>query len=246
MAYPDPVVERPGRYLLSAALDSEPTAESPYPFDIPAVRAFVEPIEFGAVTVFVGENGSGKSTIVEGLAVATGFNAEGGGRNLRFETRSTHSDLWRDLTLRWRQRSAWGWFLRAETFYGMANHVTADGALAQKLPPLHDMSHGESFIALLEDRFAEKGFYLMDEPESALSFSGQLRLLRLMHEVVGEGGQFVIATHSPLLMSYPGAVLYECDDDGLRRVGFDDVSVVQLWKHFLGAPDRFLRPLLDD
>ncbi len=225
------------------------TAGSPgagYPFDIPAVRALASPITFGDVTVFVGENGSGKSTIVEALAVASGYNAEGGSRHLRFDTHATHSELWRSLSLNWRQRSAWGWFLRAETFYGMATHVSADPSLQARLPALHDVSHGESFVALLEDRFAEKGFFLLDEPESALSFQGQLRLLRLIHEVVAEGGQFVLATRSPLLMSYPGAVIYECDGDGLHRSTFGDLQVVGLWKNFLDRPDRFLRPLLED
>lgn len=217
-----------------------------YPFDIPAVRALTTPITFGDVTLFVGENGSGKSTIVEALAVASGYNAEGGSRHLKFDTHATHSELWRSLSLNWRQRSAWGWFLRAETFYGMATHVSADPKLQEKLPILHDVSHGESFVALLEDRFAEKGFFLLDEPESALSFQGQLRLLRLIHEVVAEGGQFVLATHSPLLMSYPGAVIYECDGDGLHRSTFDELQVVGLWKNFLDSPDRFLRPLLED
>ena len=234
-------------YLLSAEV-SEGSGDG-YPFGLPAVRALSD-IEFAPVTVFVGDNGTGKSTLVEALAVAAGFNAEGGSRNLQFETYATHSELASSLRLRWARRPRWGWFLRAETFYGMATHITLDddifSGVASLFPDLHHRSHGESFLTLIDSRMSDDGLYLLDEPESALSFHGQLKLLATMHDACANGAQFVIATHSPMLMAYPGARIYEFDDDGARDVSFDDVSVVGLWRTFVESPDRFFRHLFED
>jgi predicted ATPase len=210
----------------------------------------LDDIELGAVTVLVGNNGSGKSTVVEALAVACGFNAEGGSRNLRFETHGTHSELARHITLRWRRQAQWGWFLRAETFYGMATRIVTDDhplhGIASLFPDLHSASHGESFISLMESRFGDPGLYIMDEPESALSFHGQLHLMRLIHDAVREGSQFVIATHSPMLMRVPDAVIYLLNDDGLVRADYDDLEVVQLWRRFMIQPESILDHLLSD
>lgn len=185
-------------YLVGAACDGD-TGER-YPFSLPAVASLSE-VEFAPVTILVGDNGTGKSTIVEALAVAAGFNAEGGSRNLRFETYATHSDLAEHLTLRWERRPRWGWFLRAETFYGMASRIHTDhdpvSGVNAMFPDLHNRSHGESLLALIESRMTGDGLYLLDEPESALSFHGQLKLLASMHRTVAEGAQFVMATHSP-------------------------------------------------
>jgi predicted ATPase len=234
-------------FLRSMGLESSaPT--SGYPFDLPAI-AGIDDLEFGPVTIFVGENGSGKSTIVEALATTAGFNAEGGSTNLRFTTHATHSDLGTHLKLRWRQRPSWGWFLRAETFYGMATHITRDtgeDGLAGYFPNLHGNSHGESFLSLIGHRFADRGFYVMDEPESALSFQGQLQLLRVIHDGIGDGSQYVIATHSPLLMRMPGATIYELGVDGIHRRDYEDLSIVNLWRRFLEAPDRLLETLFAD
>jgi predicted ATPase len=218
---------------------------SAYPFGLPAVRGL--DLALGAVTVLVGDNGSGKSTIVEALAVAAEFNAEGGGRNLRFETLATHSELHRHLELRWRRRPRWGWFLRAETFYGMASRITLDDdrrtGIAALFPDLHGRSHGQSFLALIESRFAAPGLYVMDEPESALSFQGQLQLLRVVHDGVAAGSQFVMATHSPILMRAAGATIYELGDHVPRRTRYDELTAVQLWRRFLEDPDRLLEVL---
>jgi predicted ATPase len=239
-------------YLLSAEV-SEGSGNG-YPFELPAVRALAD-IEFGPVTVFVGDNGTGKSTLVEALAVAAGFNAEGGSRNLQFETYATHSPLASSLELRWARRPRWGWFLRAETFYGMATHITLDDevddhgrpvGVASLFPDLHNRSHGESFLTLIDSRMSDDGLYLLDEPESALSFHGQLKLLASMHDACTKGAQFVIATHSPMLMAFPGARIYEFDDHGAHAVSFDDVSVVGLWRTFVDSPDRFFRHLFED
>jgi predicted ATPase len=241
-------------YLLSAELSDGSGESDGYPFGLPAVRALPD-IEFAPVTVFVGDNGTGKSTLVEALAIAAGFNAEGGSRNLQFESYATHSALASSLRLRWSRRPRWGWFLRAETFYGMATHITLDDdvddrgrplGVAKLFPDLHHRSHGESFLTLIESRMRDDGLYLFDEPESALSFHGQLKLLGIMHDACAIGAQFVIATHSPMLMAYPGARIYEFDDDGAHAVLFDEVSLVGLWRTFLESPDRYFRHLFDE
>jgi predicted ATPase len=226
-----------------------------YPYDLAAVAGLrAEPIMFGDVTVLVGQNGSGKSTLIEAIAVAAGFNAEGGSSNLRFTTMSTHSELSRHLTMNWNRRPRWGWFLRAETFYGMASHIAHDSEVDERgrplgvagmFPDLHAQSHGESFLRLIESRFGDAGFYVMDEPESALSFQGQLGLLRFMRDAVAAGSQFVIATHSPVLMRMPGATIYELDD-GIAARDYDDLTVVELWRRFMNAPERILDSLLAD
>lgn len=236
-----------GPYLRSVGLAAS-APDSGYPFDLPAVRDL--DLHLGPLTVLVGDNGSGKSTIVEAIAVRAGFNAEGGGRNLRFETMATHSDLHLHLTLRWGRRPSWGWFLRAETFYGMASHIAADNdpetGMARMFPDLHGRSHGESFITLITSRLGPRGFYLLDEPESALSFQGQLQLLRFIHDAVDSGSQFILATHSPVLMRAEGATILELDETGVDDVVYDDVASVGLWRSFLAAPERMLDVLYAD
>jgi predicted ATPase len=237
-----------GRFLRRVRL-AERAPRDAYPFAIPAVRELAS-VPFGAVTCLVGDNGTGKSTIVEALAVAVGFNAEGGGRNLRFATHATHSDLHEHLELVWNERPRWGWFLRAETFYGLASHVVQDNdpwwGVDALFPDLHGGSHGESFIDIALARFRAAGFYLLDEPESALSLVGQLRLLRIVHDSCSAGSQFVVATHSPLLMAFPGATIIELDEYGAHQRDYDDVEVVGLWRRFLADPGSFLGPLLAD
>jgi len=222
---------------------------SGYPFNLPAVIALPE-MSFGAVTILVGDNGSGKSTLVEGLAVAAGFNPEGGSRNLKFETHDTHSRLSEALRLEWSKKPRWGWFFRAETFYGMATHIERDNdpqsGVASIFPDLHNRSHGESFLTLAESRLSSKGLYFLDEVESALSFHGQLRLMRIMHESCAKGAQFIMATHSPLLMAFPGAKIYELTDSGATEQPYGKVEAVQMWRRFLDAPDRVFGDLFDE
>lgn len=222
--------------------------ESVHPFDLPVLRALDElPLDPG-VTLLVGENGSGKSTLVEAIAVAAGFNAEGGSRNFAFATRDSTSPLHDHLRLvRSPGRPATGFFLRAESFFNVASQVETLGvAEAYGDRSLHEQSHGESFLSLVLHRFGAEGLYVMDEPEAALSPQGQLALVRAMHDLVAAHGQFVVATHSPLLMAYPGATILELDDEGIHEVAYDDLAHVQLYRSFLDAPDRFLRALLDD
>jgi predicted ATPase len=237
-----------GRFLRRARLAAS-APDDGYPFDLAAVKALPW-LSFGQVTFLVGDNGTGKSTIIEALAVAAGFNPEGGSKNLQFSTYATHSGLAREIELVWDRRPGWGWFLRAETFYGMAAHIATDNdpltGVKVLFPDLHGESHGESFVDLALSRFRRTGFYLLDEPESALSIQGQLTLLRVMQDSCREGSQFIVATHSPVLMAFPGALLYHIDDDGPTRLAYDEVPAVQLWRRFLVDPPSFLRHLLDD
>lgn len=233
-------------FLRTLSIDVPGDAEG-HPFDVPAI-ASIDELSFAPVTVFVGDNGSGKSTLIEAIAVACGFNAEGGGRNLTFETHATHSSLHRHLRLRFGRRPAHGWFLRAETFYGMASRIATDDGkfgIARNFPDLHGRSHGQSFLDLMLQRFAEPGLFVLDEPESALSFQGQLALMALVADAVAAGSQFVVATHSPLLMRQPGARILSFDDGAVHEVAWEELEVVALWRRFLEAPEAFLAALLD-
>lgn len=231
-------------YLVGAELrDDAPSSR--YPYSLAAVRALAE-LDFAPVTILVGANGSGKSTLVEALAVAADFNAEGGSRNLMFETNPTHSELAEHISLRWEKRPKWGWFLRAETFYGMATHIERDEWLRPTFADLHRRSHGESFLAIIDEKMTSNGLFFLDEPESALSFHGQLSLLNVMHSAVQQGAQFILATHSPMLMAFPGARIYELDDDGATELPYDEVEAVTLWRSFLSSPDQFFRHLFQE
>ncbi len=221
---------------------------TPYPYELPAVRALPH-INFDQVTILVGDNGAGKSTLIEGLAVAAGFNAEGGSKNLQFETHATHSSLGDHLRLKWNQRLGWGWFLRAETFYGMASHIHEDDGpwgVAEMFPDLHNRSHGESFLTLIESRMDDAGLFILDEPESALSYHGQLKLMIIMHVAMSYGAQFIIATHSPMLMAFPGATIYELDKSGATVRNWEELEAVILWRSFLESPERTFRHLFPD
>jgi predicted ATPase len=241
-----------GQFIKSVVLkrDAVPSFEH-YPFTIPAVQ-HLDALRFTApVTFFVGENGSGKSTILESLAVASGLNAEGGTRNFRFITRATHSHLSDFVRLiRAARRPRDSYFLRAETFYNVASAAeeygggTAESHGGGRSP--HEQSHGESFMALVLHRLGGNGLYLFDEPEAALSPSRQLALLAAMHRLVASGSQFIIATHSPILMAYPGALIYEFYEKGVRQVAYTDTEHYVVTRAFLGNPERMLRELLDE
>jgi predicted ATPase len=217
-----------------------------YPFSIPAVRHLDELRFPTPATFFVGENGSGKSTLLEALAVAAGLNAEGGSRNFRFATRATHSELSDYLRLvRAPRRPRDAYFLRAETFYNVASAAEQYGVAEQhgggKSP--HEQSHGESFMALVLHRLRGNGLYLFDEPEAALSPTRQLSLLAAMHQLVASGSQFIIATHSPILLGYPDATIYDFTDAGVRTVAYTDTEHYVVTRAFLGDPGRMLREL---
>lgn len=206
-----------------------------------AVRT-LDHLEFGAVTVIAGDNGTGKSTLVEAIAIAAGFNPEGGSRNLQFSTYDTHSPLADELVLAWKRRPQWGWFLRAETFYGMASHIAEDEWLRPTFPDFHRASHGESFLALADAKFRGEGLYFLDEPESALSIQGQRRLVDIMRRSLHKGSQFIVSTHSPLLMAFPDAAVIEVDvDEGLRRTTFEELASTRAWRGFWHDPADWFR-----
>jgi predicted ATPase len=228
-----------------------PAEGGDYSDDLPALRG-VERLELDPrVTFLVGENGSGKSTLVEAIAVAAKLNAEGGGKLLRFSTRASHSRLHRRLEL---ERSPLpphnAFFLRAESVFNMATAIEESGWIGVRenvyQRPLHEQSHGESFLDIAVNRLGPRGFYVFDEPEAALSVNGQLALMRRMHELVVEHSQFVVATHSPILLGYPDATILELSDDGIRRIEYGEAPQVELTRSFLDDRDRFLRHLLAD
>jgi predicted ATPase len=217
-----------------------------YPFGLPAVR-HLDRLQLRApVTFLVGENGSGKSTLLEAIAVAWGFNPEGGSRNFRFATRPSESRLHEHLRLvRGQRRASDGFFLRAESFFNVATEVERLGVEGSYGgTSLHEQSHGESFLALLMDRFFGGGFYLLDEPEAALSPGRQLSVLARMHDLVRQRSQFLVATHSPILMGYPGADIVLLDDDGMRRVAYEETEHYLVTQAFLANRERMLRELL--
>jgi len=227
-----------------------------HPFDLPAIAHLGERELTAPVTVFVGENGIGKSTLLEAIAVVVGFNPEGGGRNLRFTTRASHSALCERLRVtKGTVRPRDGFFLRAESFFNVATKIEAtdadpDNAGAGSIlsayggRSLHEQSHGESFFALFLHRFVGRGLYLLDEPEAALSPQRQLALLARMHELVQDGSQFVLATHAPILMAYPGADVWQFGPDSIERVAAQDTEHWRVLRGFLGDPERVLRELL--
>jgi predicted ATPase len=224
-----------------------------YPFSIPAIQELHELALDPQVTLFAGENGSGKSTLVEAIAVAAGFNAEGGSRSVTVSTRASHSELHKHLRLvRGTRRPRTGYFLRAESFFNVATYIEdlelryPGIAAAYGDRPLHERSHGESFIALVQHRFGPKGLYILDEPEAALSLRGNLALMRRMHDLVAEGSQFIVSTHSPILLGYPDATIYVLSDAGIAQVPYDKTEVVELTRSFLAGREQFLRHLFED
>lgn len=207
------------------------------------------------VTFFVGENGTGKSTLLEAIAVASGFNPEGGTRNFNFSTQDTHSSLSRSLRLVRTRYPKDGFFLRAESFYNVASYIDKldteprfGGPLIDSYGgvSLHDQSHGESFLALVQHRFHENGFYLLDEPEAALSPMRLLTLMAELHTLASNGAQFLIATHSPILMTLPNAQILQFTAAGIEEVSYRDTEHFQITKQFLDAPERMLHYLLNE
>jgi predicted ATPase len=240
---------RGGRFVRYVALDEGAAGEG-YPFDLPVVdglrRAW---LTLGpGVTFLVGENGSGKSTLVEGVAVAAGFNAEGGSRSFRFATRSSESALGGALRIgRAPGREKRSFFLRAESYYNVATEIERlrlDGTDAYGGVSPHERSHGESFLDLLTHRFLPDGLYLLDEPEAALSVRGCLLAAARMDALVRRNCQFLVATHSPVLLAVPGARILQIGDDGrIDPVGYDDALPVRAMREVLDDPRGALRGL---
>jgi len=218
-----------------------------YPFNIPAIRDLVQ-LDFDpAVTYLVGENGSGKSTLTEGIAVAVGLNPEGGSRNLNFASRASHSQLGDYLRVErsFRNRES-DFFLRAESFYNVATQVEELRVRGYGPRLLHNQSHGESFLSLMANRFWAQGLYILDEPESALSPNGCLAVIRLIHDRLAKGCQFIIATHSPIILSYPRSTIYELTAAGIREVTYEETQPYIVTKSFLADRERFLSKLVKE
>jgi predicted ATPase len=244
-------------FLREIALKREAIASfDGYPFNIPAVRELNE-LEFHPeITFIIGENGCGKSTLLEAIAVAWGFNPEGGSINFRFSTRASHSDLYKYIRLvKSARRPSDGFFLRAESFFNLATDIERMDAEPAFSPPviasyggvyLHDQSHGESFLALLLNRFKGNGLYILDEPEAALSPTRLLAVLLRIRLLIEKRSQFIIATHSPILMAYPGAKIYLLDNSGFAGVRYEDTEHFAVTREFLNDHKGMLERLFAD
>lgn len=223
--------------------------ESSYLHDLAVVKHLMnnERLYFSNdITFLVGENGSGKSTLIEAIAVAYGYNAEGGSRNFNFSTRNSHSDLCEKITISRKNHPKDGFFLRAESFYNVASNIDEIQATHNYGGiSLHNQSHGESFLTLVQERFWGNGLYILDEPEAALS---PMKLLTLMTEIdrlVKDNSQFIIATHSPILMAFPNALIYEITEDEIKKTNYKDTEHYQITRRFLENPERMLKYLFE-
>ncbi len=234
---------------------SEEINNSAYPFCLEIIQNLKE-IDFSSpVTFFVGENGTGKSTLLESVAYHAGFGSEGGSKNISFKTSKddTYSGvqgLADQLILSWKQKPKDGYFFRAETFYNIANHLDylndeSGGAYASYGgKSLHHQSHGESFLSFFKNRMGKGGFFILDEPEAALSPQRQIALLLVIHQLCKDSNtQFIIATHSPILLAYPKAVIYSCDEKQLKQIMYTETAHYKITKDFLNNPDLYLGKL---
>jgi predicted ATPase len=247
-----------GPFLIHAELLRERIPEgNPFPYCVPSIGALTTLPFHPKVTFFVGENGSGKSTLLEAIAVNCGLNPEGGSRNFNFATRASHSGL--DKTLRIAKTvgrlASDSYFLRAESFYNVSTEIERLDAEPGGGAPiigayggvsLHEQSHGESFFALFKNRFRGCGLYFMDEPEAALSPKRQLEFLSLLHDYCKHGSQFVIATHSPIIMAYPDSWIYLFGEEAIRQVSYTDTEHYLVTRGFLTCPERSLAILLSE
>ena len=235
-------------YLRGIALNVFPDGNS-YLSDLPVVRYLhtAKHLEFRKpVTFFVGENGTGKSTLLEAISVASGFNPEGGSRDFSFSTKRSHSDLHQFITPIKAGYPQDGFFLRAESFYNTATYLDENSNLLRYGGiSLHEQSHGESFLSLITNRFEGHGLYILDEPEAALSPHRLLSLLVAIGDLVKNDSQFLIATHSPILMSYPKSKVLELSVDGIRTVSYKETEHYKLTKQFIDAPEQMLKYLLN-
>lgn len=213
-----------------------------FPFTVPAVRNMGRLNFHDAVTFFVGENGSGKSTLLEAIAAKAGFQPSGGSKNFFAPHHRSESELHEQLLLvRGANRERSGFFLRAETMYNIATEAEAFREYGWE--PLHEMSHGEGFLWVFMNRFRNRGLYILDEPEAALSPQKQLSFLTRLHELVGGGCQFIISTHSPIIMAYPRALIYCLDDRGITETDYVETEHYHVTRSFLQDPQRMLKEL---
>src|SRR5580658_7027503 len=216
--------------------------EAVWPASVPAMAQLLrEGLELPAgLTVLVGENGSGKSTVIESLAEAYGLNPQGGSAQARlFQVRPSESGAGHELTVVRGPRPRWSYFLRADTMSQFYTYLEQNPG--RKAERLHELSHGEGFLEILRTRVNETGFYLMDEPDAPLSFTASLGLVALLHDLVDVGSQVVVATHSPIVAAVPGAHLLELGPWGIRPASWDDLGLVISWRQFMRDPQAFFR-----
>ncbi|MGX4643635.1 AAA family ATPase [Massilia sp. SYSU DXS3249] len=236
-------------FLSAVSLKSSAAAHAQeFPLSLPVIRSLDRLALHPQVTFFVGENGSGKSTLLEAIAVAMGFNAEGGSRNFRFATRASHSSLHEHLRLaRGITPPRDGFFLRAESFFNVSTEIERIGKLTDAYggTPLHELSHGEAFLNLFMARFGGNSLFILDEPEAALSPQRQLAMLSRLHDLAEDGSQFIIATHSPILMAYPNATIYECGERGIAPIAYEDTEHYRVTHDFIANPARMLAILME-
>ncbi|RUT31681.1 AAA family ATPase [Paenibacillus zeisoli] len=226
-----------------------------YPYNLGVVRNLDSLKLHPKVTYIVGENGMGKSTLMEAVAVAWGFNPEGGTKNFNFSTQATHSPLHEHIRLvRGRNRPRDGFFFRAESYYNLATNIGVLDREFSDAPPiinsyggksLHEQSHGESFFAAFLHRFGGRGLYMLDEPEAALSPLRQMAMLSRIHELVQRNSQFIISTHSPILMAYPDSIIYNLTTEGMEVTTLEETDHYIIMKEFLNHKDKMLRELFD-
>lgn len=221
-------------------------SEGSYLRNISSLQNVQEIVFEKPVTFFAGENGTGKSTLLEAIAVASGFNPEGGSINYSFSTYDSHSELCRALTLsRGISKHKWGYFLRAESFYNVATKELKYADIDHPSLRLHERSHGESFLTIIQQRLSDAGLYILDEPEAALSPQRQLSLLIQMKEAVAAGAQFIIASHSPILLGYPEADIFSFDNGPLKKIEYEETESYQVTKMFINSREYLLKRLLN-
>lgn len=239
-------IRQPFLQEMSLYRESVPSFNT-YPFHLSAIKHLKRLTFHPKVTYFVGENGMGKSTLLEAIAVALGFNPEGGTMNYHFSTYDSHSELDRHLTfVKGPIRPKNGFFLRAETFYNLATYVEErDLAFTFGGRSLHEQSHGEAFWSTFMNRFKGNGLFILDEPESALSPLRQLSMLARIDELVQQRSQFIIATHSPIVMAYPDSMIIEFTEEGIKETSLEDTEHYQLMKQFFEDRQRMLYHLLN-
>ncbi|PZE19687.1 AAA family ATPase [Paenibacillus xerothermodurans] len=231
-------------------LNEKINAPDKYPFNVPAIKHFDNIALNKNVTFFVGENGSGKSTLLEAIAYQCGFNTAGGSRNNLYELVSSEAKLGDFIRLSWMPKINNGFFLRAESFYNFASHLDELAKEDRRVyhyyggKSLHEQSHGESFISLFTHRFGQKGIYLLDEPEAALSPQRQLAFLNIIHELQ-KSAQIIIATHSPILLGYPNAEIYNFNVSPIELIKYEDTEHYQITRRFLENKNFYLKELLD-
>jgi len=238
----------PGPYLLGLR-GAGPGDE--FPFSVPAVADVARLRLDSPVTLLAGDNGTGKSTLIEALAAAIGFDPEGGELERLGELPAVPRLDGPLAPILGENKPRTGYFLRAESFFNIAAFIDAKGKFSPDLSlygdvPLHRQSHGESFLALATNRFGGESLYILDEPEAALSVTGALTLLVAITRAASLGAQFVIATHSPVVLACPGACIYQLDEDGISPCEYDDLDAVRFTRGFLDAPERYLRAALED